>query len=161
AAVAADIGEDRGLFGLRESFERPYEIAFLVEQPEVLAVEVEMRCVFAREDRVGLRTRGNEDRARGQRRLAERVPDPITVVVMLRHAQRSSMAEGVDFDGERRQAFRKADTLLERLLHLLVIERIGRTVDQSPTIRDRRAAPALQEFHDARVAMLACGRVAL
>jgi hypothetical protein len=41
----------------------------LVEQAEVLAVEPEMRGILAREHRVGLRARRDEDRARGQSRL--------------------------------------------------------------------------------------------
>ena len=53
-------------------------------------------------------------------------------------------------DGERCQPFGEADPLLQRLADFLVIQRVGRAVDQPAAIGDRDAAPSLQQLGDTR-----------
>ena len=66
AAVGADVGEHGGLRGLARPRCDLDRRAVLVEHAEVLAVEMEVRGVLAREHRVGLRAGGDQDRARRQ-----------------------------------------------------------------------------------------------
>ena len=67
----------------------------------------------------------------------------------------------VDRYGERRQAFGKAPVLLERLLDLLVVERVGGTVDQAPSVSDRGATPTLHQLDDPGLPALGEGGRAL
>src|SRR6185436_860489 len=123
-------------------------------------VEDEVAGILAREDRVGLRSRGDEEGARGQldlglRRIAG-------VVRRLRgRPQRANMARVVDERLERREPLAEADPFLEGLLHLLVVERVRGAVDEALAIRDRGAAPELEQLEDARLPPFARGRVAL
>ena len=57
----------------------------------------------------------------------------------------------------RRQPFTEGDPFLERLLDLLVIERVGRAVDQPAPVGDGDAAPVPEELDDARGAAFARG----
>ena len=54
-------------------------------------------------------------------------------------------------DRERRQPLGEADALLERLPDLLVVQRVGRAVEQALAVGDGHPAPALQQFDDARL----------
>ena len=58
------------------------------------------------------------------------------------------MTEFVDLDAGRRQALGEGNSFLERLLHLLVVQGVGGTVDPLAAVGDRRAAPRLQELED-------------
>ena len=131
-----------------------HRFARLVQQPEILAVELEVRGVLAREHGVRLRPGGDENRpgrkltsARTRARRRRRRCDAAK-----REARRR--ARCVDFDADRRQSFGKADPLLQRLLDFLVVQRVRRAVDQPAAIGDRRAAPPLQQLDDPRFAPL-------
>ena len=58
---------------------------------------------------------------------------------------RRGMAGLVHLDRRRRQALGEADALLQRLLDLLVVERVARRVDQAAAIGDGDAAPAVEQ----------------
>ena len=150
AAVGQDVGEHRGLVGLGEAALHLDRVAVLVEHAEVLAVEVEVRGVLAHEHRVGLRARGDQDGARGQRGLCELVPHAVAVGALQRCLEPGRGAALVHFDGERRDAFGKANALFQRLLHFLVVERIRGAVDQAAAIGDRDPAPVVQQLRDPR-----------
>ena len=82
ASIGQDIGQHCGLRRLGESAQHFHAVAVLVEHAEILAVEVEVRGILARQHRVGLRARGDENRARRQRRLRHLVPYAVAVRVL-------------------------------------------------------------------------------
>ena len=70
---------------------------------------------------------------------------------------------GIDLDGDRRQALGEADALLQRLGHFLVVQGVGRRIDQAAAIGDGDAAPAVQQAGDvgrAAFSAAACARSA-
>ena len=77
-----------------------------------------------------------------------------------RHRQATGATLRIDFDGERGQPFGKADPLLQRFFHLLVVERVRRAVDQSAAIGDGDAAPAVEQLENARRASFVAGALA-
>ena len=60
------------------------------------------------------------------------------------------MAEFVHLDRARRQAFGEADRFLQRLRHLLVVQRVGRAVDQPAAVGDGGAAPLIEQLRQPR-----------
>ena len=119
-------------------------------------VEDDVCRVLAAEHRIGLGPRRDEDRARRQHDLL-RAPDPArpragSAAIAAAWPKRSTSTV------DRRQQFGKADPLLHRLCHLLVIEGVARRVDKSPAIGDRHPAPAVEQLHQARRPALARGR---
>ena len=52
----------------------------------------------------------------------------------------------VDVDARRCEILGKANVLLQRFLHLLMIERVGRRINEAAAIGERHAAPFLQHF---------------
>ena len=161
AAVGANVGEHCRLRRLDVTAFRLDRCSALVEQAEVLAVEREASGVLARQHRIGLRARGDQDRARGQADACVLVPHAVAVVVLRRQRERLRAIVGVDLDGERRQALAEPDALFQRLGDLLVIERVRRAVDEAPAVGDRHAAEALQQLDEAGRAALARRRRAL
>ena len=141
AAVGTQLGQHGGMRRLGEALDRLHRRALLVQQPEILAVEVKVRRVLAREHRVGLRSGGDEDRPRGKRRARELVPDAVAVVVMRGHREPGRASARIDLDRKRRQPLGEADALLQRLFDFFVVERVRRAVDQPPPIGDGRRRP--------------------
>ena len=78
--------------------------------------------------------------------LAGFVPLPVLAEALHCEADALRRAVFVDVDRERREALGERDAFLERLLDLLVVERVRGTVDQAPAVGDRHAAPALQQL---------------
>src|SRR5690606_19419259 len=74
-------------------------------------------------------------------------------------ADRTSVPVHLDID--RRQAFGEPDSFLQRLGHLLVVQRVARRVDQPAAIGDGRTAPALQKLTQVRPAPFRWGLSAL
>ena len=162
ATIRSDLAQHGRLIGLGETADRLDDIAVLVQQLKIFAIEVEVRGIFAGKHRIGLRSRRDQDRVRGKRHA--RMLTPCAVIADPLHGEchaARAPSRGVDFDCKRRQAFREADALLERLLDFFVVQRVRRTVDQAPPIRDRYAAPVVQQVDDARRATLSCGLLTL
>ncbi len=161
AAVRLDRGQHMRDRGLRLAQGRLDDLACFVDGAEIFAVEVEMHRVLASQHGIRLRAGRDQNGTRGQRSAAGLVPHAVAVVVLDRHPQRAGAAARVDVDRQRCQAFGETDALFERLLDFFVIERVRRTVDQPAAVRDRHAAPRLQQLQHARRASFASGRSAL
>ena len=159
------LGQHGGLRGLRRAAQRAStRCPSSSSDAEILAVEMEVRGILARQHGVRLRARGDQDRARRQRSCArDFVPDAVAVVVLHRHrrgrcaAPRSStsIASGV-------RPSAKQDALLERLLDFLVVERVRRAVDQPRAdTRSSRRPTTCSSSHDRAARALACAACAL
>ena len=72
-----------GTAGLARPLHRRDLVAVLVQQPEILAGEMKVRGILAREHGVGLRAGRDQQGPRRQRHLRILVPDAIAVVVLL------------------------------------------------------------------------------
>ena len=141
AAVGVAIHQHAHVGGLGDALGRG-RVALLVERAEILAVDEGVRRVLARQHRVGLRARRHQDGARRQGRL------DLRAILLARDLERLGMAVGIDLDGDRRQALGEADVLLQRLHHFLVVQRVGRRIDQAAAIGDGDAAPAVHQPGD-------------
>ena len=126
-------------------------VALLVEGAEVLAVDESVRRILARQHGVGLGTRRHEDGACRKRRL------DLLAALFSGHLEGAGMAVGVDLDRHRRQAFGEADVLFQRLEHFLVVQGVGRRIDQPTAVSDGDAAPAVDQPGDVGRAALAGG----
>ncbi len=154
AAIAVAMHQHAHLGRLGDGLGR-HGIARLVDGAEIFAVDVGVRGVLACQHGVGLGAGRDQDGARRQGRR-----DLLAALLAL-DLERRAMAVGVDLDRHGRQAFGEADVLLQCLVHFLVVERIGRRIDQSAAIGDSDAAPAIDQPGDGRRALLARGRRAL
>src|SRR5205807_6957676 len=110
-------------------------LACLVASLEVFAVEREAHPFLSREHRIGLGTGRDQDRSRRQ----------LDFPSLRRESDRTGVAVLVDLDARWAEPFGERDTFLQRLLHFLVVERIGRAVDQAPAVGDRYASPGLEQ----------------
>ncbi len=131
APIRAPVQQDlrrRGLGGMPLGLHRG---AGLVASLEILAVESEGDAFLAGEHRVGLRAGSDQYAPRTQLHL----------FFMGEEENGLGVAVLVDFDADGGQSFREGDAFLERLLDLLVVQRIGGTVDQTSPVGDRHAAP--------------------
>ena len=107
-----------------------------VDRLEIAPVEADAP-ILAGEHGVGLRSRGNEHRARREfDRLRSRI-------AAARQAQRGGVAVAIEHDFRRAQTLGEAHALLHRLGDFLVVQRIARRLGEAAAIGDRRAAPAL------------------
>ena len=119
------------------------------QRTEVLAVELEMRRVLAREHRIRLRAGGDEDGVRRQLECAARA-SAVGRRSSRANAQRARCAVVIHVDSTGVRPSANTDAFLERLFDLLVVQRVRRAVDQPAPVGDRHAAPVLQQFDDPR-----------
>src|SRR5690349_7923792 len=79
----------------------------------------------------------------------------------MRHEQTSGMTALVYLDRARREALSETDRLFHGLGHFLMVQGVGRAVDQPTAIGDSDAAPGIEELSEPRRPALARGRLTL
>ena len=134
------LGDSLGLHGL----------SVLVHRLEPTAVEHNVLGVFAAEHRVGLRSRGDQNRFRGQAHRVTRIRHLAggRIKRSTNQVQRRSVSVPVHFDFLWRQAFGEADAFLESFPDLFMVQRVAGRVDQPATVGDCHSAPRIQKFNE-------------
>ncbi len=150
-----------GVRRLGQGIFRLYRRAIFAAGLEIFAVELELPGMFAREHRVRLRARRDENRVRRQPVFVAGLPLSFRAESLQREAHALDRAVVVHVHRQRREAFGKGDAFFQRLFHLFVVERVRGAVDEAPAVGDGDAAPMLQQFDQARRARLARGKAAL
>ena len=97
--------------------------------------------VLAGEHGVRLRAGRHQNRPRWQGCLATRFPAPVLGAGLNGDTHAGGMTEAVELDRERCEALGEAHALLQRLLHLLVVQRVRGAVDEALAVGDGGAAP--------------------
>ena len=119
----------------------------LVHCRKVFAVELEVRRVFPRQHGIGRGARGNEDCARRQLHRFAIAPAAIFAAQLPPHRQARRRAKAINLYRTRVHAFDKGYAFLQRQLHLFVVQRVGRRIDQAFAVGNGGTTPGAQQLH--------------